>query len=149
MAVVYFDSSAFVKLLIDEDGSDIAAQLWDAADAVVSSRLAYPEVRAGLAAAGRAGLINASAENVAEHLWEDVYWAATRAVALSERMATAAGTLAKQRALRGADAVHLASALAIGRDLVVLAAWDTRLAAGGVAVGLRVIPSTEPLAGSR
>lgn len=35
MAIVYLDSSAFVKLLVQEDGSDIAAALWDGCDAAV------------------------------------------------------------------------------------------------------------------
>ena len=39
MAVVYFDSSAFVKLLVEEVGSDLAAKLWDVCDAAVASRL--------------------------------------------------------------------------------------------------------------
>ena len=29
MTLVYFDSSALVKLVVDEDGSDLAAELWD------------------------------------------------------------------------------------------------------------------------
>ena len=44
MALVYFDSSALVKLVLDEIGSDIAATLWNACDVALSSRLAYPEV---------------------------------------------------------------------------------------------------------
>jgi hypothetical protein len=42
MAIVYFDSGAFVKLLVDEKGSETAAALWDGCDAAVSSRLASP-----------------------------------------------------------------------------------------------------------
>ena len=42
MAIVYFDSSALVKLVVDEDGSDLAAELWDGCDAALSSRLAVP-----------------------------------------------------------------------------------------------------------
>ncbi|MCY4493642.1 MAG: type II toxin-antitoxin system VapC family toxin [Acidimicrobiaceae bacterium] len=53
MAIVYFDSSALVKLLVEESGSDVAAALWDGCDAAVSSRLSYLEVCAALAAAGR------------------------------------------------------------------------------------------------
>ena len=34
MTIVYFDSSAFIKLLVDEDGSDLAALLWDGCDAI-------------------------------------------------------------------------------------------------------------------
>lgn len=57
MAIVYFDSSAFVKLLVEEDGSNLAASLWDGSDAAVSSRLASPEVCAALATAGRTRLL--------------------------------------------------------------------------------------------
>ena len=55
VTIVYFEGSAFVKLVVDESGIELAAELWDGCDAAVSSRLAYPEVRAALAAAGRAG----------------------------------------------------------------------------------------------
>ena len=43
MPLVYFDSSALVKLLTEEPGSDLAAELWDGCDAAVASRLAYPK----------------------------------------------------------------------------------------------------------
>lgn len=53
MALAYFDSSALAKLVLDESGSDIAAAIWNGCDTALSSRLAYPEVCAALAAAGR------------------------------------------------------------------------------------------------
>lgn len=53
MALVYFDASALVKLVVEEPGTDVASALWDGCDAALSSRLAYPEVRAALAAARR------------------------------------------------------------------------------------------------
>jgi predicted nucleic acid-binding protein len=40
MTIVCFDSSAFVKLVVEEDGSEVAATLWDGCAAAVSSRLA-------------------------------------------------------------------------------------------------------------
>ena len=43
--------------------------------------------------------------------------------------------------LRGADAVHLASALAVGAEATVLAAWDRRLRSGAEAVGLALAPA--------
>ena len=137
MPIVYFDSSAFVKLLVEEDDSDIAAALWDGCDAAVSSRLAYPEVSAALAAARRAHRLGAEEQHQAQAIWEE-YWAATRAVELTEKIAHRAGHLAAAHALRGADAVHLASVLAIGVDDTVFAVWDQRLrtAALGTAVGL-------------
>src|SRR5262245_52632020 len=59
VAVVYFDSSAFVKLVMEEVGTDVAVALWDGTDAAVSSRIAYPEVCAALAFAERAGRLTA------------------------------------------------------------------------------------------
>lgn len=138
MAIVYFDSSAFVKLLVEEDGSELAAALWDGCDLAVSSRLAYPEVRAALAAAGRAHRLIPDAQRQAEALWEE-FWAATRAVELSEAVTDHAGELASEHPLRGADAVHLASVLAVGAD-TLLAVWDQRLRAGAQASGVSVVP---------
>jgi predicted nucleic acid-binding protein len=138
MAVVYFDSSAYVKLLVEEDGSDLAAELWDGCDAAVSSRLAHPEVRAALAAAQRAGRLARTDLAQAETAWE-VYWAATRPVELSRDVARQAGELAGAQGLRGADAVHLAALLAVGSD-VLLAAWDARLRQAALDSGVAVVP---------
>lgn len=138
MALVYFDSSAFVKLLIDESGSDLAAELWDGCDAAVASRLAYPEVRAALAAARKYDLTDQDVAG-AEKSWEG-YWAAVRPVELSAAVERQAGALAQRHALRGADAVHLASALAISDPDLVLAVWDRRLHEGARAAGVRVAP---------
>ena len=138
--IVYFDSSAYVKLLVEEEGSALAAALWDGCDAAVSSRLAYPEVRAALAASGRTRRLNPRSRRKAEAIWEE-FWSATRAVELTATVAQHAGTLAGQHALRGTDAVHLASALAVGSPDIVLAVWDERLRAGAVAAGLRIAPA--------
>lgn len=59
-------------------------------------------------------------------MWEE-YWAATRAVELTENIAQHAGHLATAHALPGAEAVHLASVLAVGVDDTVFAVWDQRL----------------------
>ncbi len=140
MTIVYFDSSAFVKLLVEEDGSDLAATLWDGCDAAVSSRLAYPEVWAALAAAGRARRLRPAARRRAETAWED-YWAATRVVGLTGPVTAHAGRLAGEHALRGADAIHLASLLAVGAGQTLFAVWDQRLRAGAQAVGVRLAPA--------
>ena len=141
MALVYFDSSALVKLVIDEAGSDIAAVLWNACDVALSSRLAYPEVCAALAAAGRNHDLTESEASGAAADWE-VFWASMRPVELSADIAQSAGALAAQQHLRGADAVHLASALAVGSTDLTVAVWDQRLHAGAVAVGLAIAPAT-------
>jgi uncharacterized protein len=140
VALIYFHSSAFVKLLAEEAGSDLAAQLWDSCDSALASRIAYPEVRAALAAAGRNHDIIEPELDAAEQDW-DRYWAATRPVELTPAVERHAGQLARVHALRGADAVHLASALAIGDSDLILAVWDRRLHGGARAAGCRVAPA--------
>ncbi|HEY2576761.1 MAG TPA: type II toxin-antitoxin system VapC family toxin [Streptosporangiaceae bacterium] len=140
MALVYFDSSAFVKLLADEAGSELATELWDGCDAALSSRLACPEVRAALAASARNHDITGAELDAAGRDW-DGYWAATRPVELTTAVERHAGQLARDHALRGADAVHLASVLAVGDPDLIVAVWDRRLHAGAQAAGCRVAPA--------
>jgi predicted nucleic acid-binding protein len=141
VAIVYFDTSAFVKLVVEEDGSDLAAELWDGCDAAVSSRLSYPEVRATLAAAARNRQLTSSGLDLAASLWEEL-WRSTRPIELSEDIEQRAGQLASAHALRGADAVHLASALALSSTELIVAVWDRRLHVGASASGVRVAPAT-------
>jgi predicted nucleic acid-binding protein len=144
VAVIYFDSSALVKLLVEEEGSDLAAQLWDGCDAAVSSRLVYPEVRAALAAAARNHDLDPAGQTAAQDAWEE-YWSATRPIEFTRAVEQDAGELAARHALRGADAVHLASALAVSLPGLILAAWDRRLRDGAQAAGLAVTPAaTQP-----
>jgi len=141
VAIVYFDSSALVKLVLDESGSETAAMLWNACDAALSSRLAYPEVCAALAAAGRNHDLTEAEASAAAADWE-TFWASIRPIELSSNVERSAGELAVLHRLRGADAVHLASALALGSADVIVAAWDKRLHVGAAAVGLAVAPVT-------
>jgi hypothetical protein len=138
--LVYFDSSAFVKLLTDEAGSELATALWDGCDAALSSRLAYPEVCAALAAAARNHELTDAELDHAEHEW-DGFWDAVRPVELTAAVARHAGQLARRHDLRAADAVHLASALALGDPELIVAVWDRRLHAGAYDVGCRVAPA--------
>ncbi len=143
MAVVYFDASAFVKLVVEESGSDIAAALWDGCDAAVSSRLAYPEVRAALAGAGRNRDLESDTLASCRQHWDDL-WAAVRPVEFTARVEQVAGRLTESHSLRGADAVHLASALEVRAADLVVAVWDRRFQQGAVAEGLAVAPRTLP-----
>jgi predicted nucleic acid-binding protein len=140
LAIVYFDSSALVKLVVEEEGSDVAATLWDGCDVAITSRLAYPEVCAALAAAGRSHRLEPDARRQAEAAWQD-FWTSIRPVELTAPIAIGAGQLAGRYALRGADAVHVASALAVGVDALLFAAWDQRLRSGAEAAGVRLAPS--------
>ncbi len=143
MAIVYFDSSALVKLLVEEPGSDVAAALWDGCDVALSSRLAYPEVCAALSAVSRNRAMNEEALTSCRQAWEQ-YWMAMRPVELTARVAKAAGRVAERRDLRGADAIHLASALEVAIPDLVMAVWDRRLHAGAIAEHISVAPRDLP-----
>lgn len=139
MTVAYFDSSALVKLVIDEDGSEDAALLWDGADSVLTSRVAHPEVRAALAAAERGERLDAQAHLQAKADWAELR-RALRLVEVTAQLEHEAGNLAEQHALSGFDAIHLASALMIAAIPVVVATWDGRLHQAAQAAGLATLP---------
>lgn len=141
MTVAYFDSSALVKLVVDEPGSDDASRLWDGADEVYASRVAHPQVRAALAAAGRAGHLDDADARSAAARWQELA-AAIRRVELTAEVEARAGELADQHALSGFDAVHLASALVVAAAApLVLATWDRRLASAATSTGLATLPA--------
>ncbi len=130
-----------MKLVVEEDGTDLVAQLWDGCDAALSSRLAYPEVRAALAAAHRNHTLDANGLEAALQIWEE-FWSAIRPVELRPDVERHAGELAQLHSLRGADAVHLASALTVPKLELIVAVWDKRFHAGAHAEGLATAPAT-------
>jgi len=62
-------------------------------------------------------------------------------VGVDEALAQRAGRLADERALRGYDAVHLASALALGPRNTILVTWDHGLSNAAADEGLAVAPA--------
>jgi predicted nucleic acid-binding protein len=100
----------------------------------VSGQLVYPEARAALAAAAREGRIGESTHVSAVARLEDLY-AQLRSVAIDEPLARHAGDLAARHALRGYDAVHLACALQLRGEDVLLATWDKALNTAARATG--------------
>lgn len=125
--IVYFDTSAIVSIVIDEASSLIAARLWDDADRVVSCRLAYVEGRAALAMARRMNRLDEDELRLAVQDFESLH-AQLDVVEVTPGLVQDAGSLAERFALRGYDAVHLASAQLVQDPDVVLAAGDPRAA---------------------
>ena len=64
-------------------------------------------------------------------------------VELTETLARRAGELAGTHALRGYDAIHLASAEAILDDGDVMVVSDTRLAEAAASIGIEALVPTE------
>lgn len=135
--IAYFDTSALVPLIIGEPATERCHRLWNDSTRVVSVRLLYPEARAALARAERAGRLSRAqlATAVAEL---DVISTEVDPIEVTADLAHTAGALAKVLALRGYDAVHLAAARAVTDDDLVLVTGDTELAAAAAALGMAV-----------
>lgn len=135
--IAYFDTSAIVKILVDEDGTDAARDHWAHASRALSSLLMYPETVASLAAARRNGRVDPGAYRLArarfESMWEEVI-----PVACGLDTVRRAAHLAESDGLRGCDAIHLASALSVGLSELVFVAWDRDLSRAARRNGLAV-----------
>ena len=133
----YFDTSGLTKLILhDEEGADVAAALLEQATDVYTSWLAYPETRSALARAYRDGRLT---ETGLQGAWtqQDELWRNLNLVELSPDIARHAGDLLAQFPLSGADAVHIASALAVRNGAAItFASWDNRQTAAAEALGL-------------
>lgn len=138
--IAYFETSALIKVFIEEEGSETAARTWDAVDARVSSRLTYPEARAALAAARRADRLSRraleSAKAELESRFEQI-----DVIEVGDQVAREAGELAEALGLRAYDAVHLASVLMLRSSDLVLATWDQDLLQAAESLGVDVASS--------
>ena len=140
--ILYLDTSALVKLYVREPGSVRTRNLLTRAQAASTSIVAYAETRAAFGRLMRSEMTTSARhrQRVARFNQD---WDAYVRVALSSFVARAAGDLAETHGLRGFDAIHLASALAL-KDRAPQEVWfccfDQRLCAAALAVGLPVAP---------
>lgn len=126
--------------MVVEDGSELAAELWGSAHPAASSILAYPEGRAALAAARRLDRLGADEHRRALADFEELY-ADLVTIGVDQELAVRAGEYAEDLGLRGYDSVHLATALELGDDEVVVVTWDQDLARATEEIGLGVAGS--------
>ncbi len=126
-----------MKLVVPERGSGAAATLWRAAGRLISSPLVYPEARAAIGRARRAGRLPGTrarrARSLLDRLLEEVDWAP-----LTRDVLWRAGGLADTEGLRAYDAVHLAAFELSGRLGAVLITADRELAEAARRLGYAV-----------
>lgn len=126
-----------MKLILAENGSARTRGLWDGAEGCSSTVALYAEARSAIAAARRARRLNDLAHLAGLRLLHEL-WAAIEAIELTEALAIRAGELAEAHALRGYDAIHLASAEAVLDDGDVMVVSDQRLGEAAASVGIEV-----------
>ena len=128
MSALYLDSSAFLKIVVQESGSDaLRAFLGQRAARRVSSALLRAEALRAVRHLGPASLAA-----VREALRR------VDLVGIDDRILDAAGTL-EPRVVRTLDAIHLATAAAIGDDLEVIVTYDQRMIEAARLLGLATV----------
>ena len=125
MSALYLDSSAFVKLVVEEpESAAVRAFLADRPVRRVSSALLRTESLRAIRHLGSDALAT-----VREGLRR------VDLIGIDDRILDAAGTL-EPRVLRTLDAIHLATALAVGDDLETIVTYDERMIEAGRLIGL-------------
>lgn len=126
MSALYLDSSAFVKVVVTEPESG-----------ALRRHLASTRARRVSSA-----LLRAEALRAVRHLGPDALSVVREGlrevdlVAVDDRILDAAGTL-EPRILRTLDAIHVATALALGDDLMAVVTYDERMVEAARLLGLR------------
>jgi predicted nucleic acid-binding protein len=125
LSALYLDSSAFVKLVIEETES-----------AAVRSLLASRASRRVSSA-----LLRTESLRAVRHLGPDALTIVREGlrrvdlIAIDDRILDSAGTL-EPRVLRTLDAIHLATAIAVGDDLEAIVTYDGRMIEAARLLGL-------------
>ncbi len=127
--IVYADTSALVKLFVEEEGSEAVRAMLQQAEVLGTGLLARAELGAALARGVRLGLITEQ-EALAARCSLEAVWATWAHTAVDEVLVARAELVAWEHGLWGYDAAHLASALTwqehLGHPLVV-ATYDRAL----------------------
>ena len=140
---LYLDTSALVKIYVDEKGSAGCRRAVAEADLIATSAIAYVEARAAFTRRRHeGGLPPKSYRRVITDLDED--WSSYAIVGVSESVIREGARLAERHRLRAHDAVHLASATVLrdsGRaEPMVFASWDPVLGRAARSEGLSLLP---------
>ena len=127
---LYLDTSSLVKLYVEEAGSSDVRRLITGATVVATSVVAYAETRAALSRLRRTGYLTPTQFSAAKRKF-DAQWPALLSLEVTAAIGREAGDFAERYALRGFDALHLASFAEVARragpDGTRFSSFDERL----------------------
>jgi predicted nucleic acid-binding protein len=138
--ILYLDTSSLLKVFFREEGTSAVQALTEQARTVACSIIGYVEARSAFVRAVRGGRLTVPEHTVALDAFERG-WATYFVREVNESLVREAAALAEKHYLRSLDAIHLASALTLRRELreeVTFSAADGRLMAAASAEGLLV-----------
>ena len=143
--IVYADTSALVKLFVEEENSAQTRAMLGQAQAMGTGQLSRAELGAALARGARLGYLSES-ESLEARKRLAAVWHTWIHIVVEEKLVVRAEGLAWEHALRGYDAVHLASALAWQEAVdakVILATFDQELWQAAKDAGLESWPEDD------
>jgi predicted nucleic acid-binding protein len=140
--ILYCDTSALVKLYVEEAGSSWVRRWVEASQVVGIAAIGYVEAKAAFARAVHGGRVvrRRHREMVADFEQD---WSRYLVMDMSEPVIRHAGRLAEVHRLRAYDAVHLAAALHIrarAAEEVTFLGFDDELNRAAKAEGLALVP---------
>ena len=144
--IAYLDASALVKRHVEERGSRETLEFTARAEIVATSLISRAEVAAALAKAVRARLLDDDEARKAQRAFA-AQWPDIARIPLTEALVARAETLAWDYALRGYDAVQLASAVMFQESVgttIRLATFDKQLWDAARRAGLEPWPDKAP-----
>lgn len=135
--ILYLDTSSLIKLYVAEAGSEQVRDLVDNASVVATSVVAFAEARSAFARLDREGTLTPEQHAaVRSGFLRD--WDSFLKIRVLKRVYERAGELTEEHALRGFDAIHLASFLEVlgqaDGEEVEFSAFDARLESAARAV---------------
>lgn len=145
--ICYFDTSALVKLYVEEAGSELVKVYVRKGLFVATSRVAYAEARAAFARAWREGILEDQEYiEVVSNFKEE--WPAFFALDVSDSVLQRVDVLIDKYRLRGFDALHLASTVVLSRrnegEEILVGCWDARLWDCYQQEGFSLLPEERP-----
>lgn len=139
--ILYCDTSALLKLFVQEAHSDAMVTAAAAADAVAVSRLAWPEFMSALARRARETPRDAPALEQARQAWR-ARWLDLVVVEVTQPLVELAGDYAEAFALRADDSMQLAALQTLRQqsgEEVRFACFDTRLVKAAAVLGIGAV----------
>jgi predicted nucleic acid-binding protein len=136
--VIYLDTSSLVKLYVEEEDSSEVCDLVKSSSVAATSLVAYAEARAAFARRFREKAFTPTQyKQLISCLHED--WVNYLIMRVTKELIRVAGDLAEKHSLKGFDAIHLSSAVALCEELstpVVFSCSDRRLQKASLAEDL-------------
>jgi uncharacterized protein len=127
--ILFCDTSALLKLYIEEAGSDISKAYLQRAEAVAVCRIAWVEAHAALARRARETVADSAVIELAKAALA-LDWPSYVVLDVDQALVERAGEYADTFALRGYDSVQLAAAFELSKSAgtpIVFACFDLRL----------------------